>query len=194
MTPRAVRCIVQTHKLARPICFYLSLCPCLMSHCLSWIKVWITGESKISTYEPEPIFTFYFFLTNLWVKWSVTIKIRGVNLVYWNYFCYFLFNKYIYLIQLISWKKKKNKFHRHGVTCSKSQIKEMAKLEKEATSSLSQATFLSYTLKADSVGAATDPAKKHILSSLLYKYGGYVTHLKQRSSRWMELLGKFLKR
>lgn len=37
---------------------------------------------------------------------------------------------------------KENEFHRHGVTCSKSQIKEMAKPGKEAASFESQARFL----------------------------------------------------
>lgn len=44
--------------------------------------------------------------------------------------------------------KKENELHRHGMTCSKSQIKEMAKSGKEASSSESKGRFLILDFKS----------------------------------------------
>lgn len=55
---------------------------------------------------------------------------------------------------------EENEFHRHEVTYSKLQIKDMAKPGKEETSSESQARFLIENLRADSVGATMGPNKK----------------------------------
>ena len=60
MTSNAVRCIVWTSKLARPICFSR---PVFLPtpHYLSWVKVLrVTEEGKVSTKGPELTFDFSF--------------------------------------------------------------------------------------------------------------------------------------